>query len=104
MDKIDAAQLLNQLKQLSEVAEAKTSAVTEKTGEFQNVFKNALDQVNQAEMNSKATTEAFITGDPKVSLADAMIASQKASISFAALTEVRNKLVSAYQDVMNMSV
>jgi len=43
-------------------------------------------------------------GDPNVSLADAMIASQKASVAFQATVQVRNKLVAAYEEVMRMSV
>ncbi len=41
-------------------------------------------------------------GDQDVSLAEVMIASQKASVSFQAMLQVRNKLVDAYKDVMNM--
>jgi len=47
---------------------------------------------------------AFETGDPNVDIPEVMVAIQKASLSFEAITEVRNKLLSAYQDVMNMQV
>ena len=47
---------------------------------------------------------AFTAGTSDASLAEVMIASEKASISFRAVTEVRNKLVQAYQDIMNMPV
>jgi flagellar hook-basal body complex protein FliE len=43
-------------------------------------------------------------GTSKVDLSDVMIASQKASVSFQAMTQVRNKLVQAYQDIMQMPV
>jgi flagellar hook-basal body complex protein FliE len=43
-------------------------------------------------------------GDDSVSLSDVMIAGQKANIAFQATIQVRNKLVSAYQDMMNMQV
>ena len=53
---------------------------------------------------SKATTARFENGDPSVSLAEVMINAQKASIQFSGMTEVRNKLLTAYKDVMNMPV
>ena len=47
---------------------------------------------------------AFEVGQSGVDLTDVMIASQKASVSFQAMTQVRNKLVQAYQDIMQMPV
>ena len=43
-------------------------------------------------------------GDPQTDLAQVMLASGRAQVSFTALNEVRNRLVSAYQDVMNMPI
>ena len=48
--------------------------------------------------------QAFAMGDDKVSLSDVMISMQKASINFQATVQVRNKLVAAYHDIMNMQV
>jgi flagellar hook-basal body complex protein FliE len=48
--------------------------------------------------------QKFASGDDSVSLSDTMIAMQKASITFQATVQVRNKLVSAYHDIMNMQV
>ena len=48
--------------------------------------------------------EAFEAGTENVDLADVMISLQKASLSFKAMTEVRNQLVNAYQEIMNMPV
>ena len=47
---------------------------------------------------------AFEAGSPDVNLPEMMVAMQKASLSFQAMTQVRNKLLSAYQEVMNMQV
>lgn len=49
-------------------------------------------------------SKAYIKGDPNVSISDVMIASQKSSVAFQAATQVRNKLVEAYKDVMNMPI
>ena len=47
---------------------------------------------------------ALERGDKSVALPEVMIALQKASLSFQAMTEVRNRLVSAYQEIMNMPI
>lgn len=72
--------------------------------DFASALKSTLDQVNQAQRNSEAMTQRFVLGDDKINLSDVMLNSQKANISFQATVQVRNKLVSAYQDIMNMSI
>jgi flagellar hook-basal body complex protein FliE len=47
---------------------------------------------------------AFERGDPGADLAQVMLESQKANVSLRAAVEVRNRLVSAYQDIMNMQI
>ena len=71
---------------------------------FSGLMKSALDQVNETQQASGKLKTAFEMGDPNVSLADAMIASQKATVAFQATVQVRNKLISAYEEVMRMSV
>ena len=79
---------------------------TQGTGavDFQTVLKSSLDQVNQVQLQSQRTAERFELGDSSVSLADAMISLQKSSIALQQTVQVRNKLVSAYQEIMNMGV
>ncbi|WP_336407809.1 flagellar hook-basal body complex protein FliE [Gallaecimonas kandeliae] len=72
--------------------------------DFANLFTQALDKVNGLQQDSAAKQTAVEMGDPKVTVADAMIASQKAGIAFQATVQVRNKLIQAYQDIMNMPV
>ena len=64
----------------------------------------SINEVNSVQMNAAEMTKAFESGAAGVDLADVMVSLQKADISFKAMTEVRNKLVSAYQDIMNMPV
>ena len=71
---------------------------------FGEMFKQAIDSVNSTQQQATALATAFESGDAKVSLAQVMVASQKASVSFQALTQVRNRLVDAYKDIMNMPV
>ncbi len=71
---------------------------------FQAMFGNAINNVNSAQMHSASLSKRFEKGDPTVDLPEVMIAAQKASVSFEAMKEVRNKLVDAYKDIMNMPV
>jgi flagellar hook-basal body complex protein FliE len=71
---------------------------------FSDALKSSLDQVSAAQSGAEKLGERFALGDDKVSLSDVMISMQKASIGFQATVQVRNKLVSAYHEIMNMQV
>ncbi len=73
-------------------------------GGFAAAFSKALDSVNADQVKADAVQRQYQLGDPKVSLEEAMLATQDANISFQALVQVRNRLVSAYHDIMNMQV
>jgi flagellar hook-basal body complex protein FliE len=79
-----------------------TSAV--QGAQFGQLFKQGIDAVNNTQQQASALSEAWERGDSGVDLAKVMIESQKAAVSFRGLVEVRNRLVSAYQDIMNMSI
>ncbi|MET0964510.1 MAG: flagellar hook-basal body complex protein FliE [Noviherbaspirillum sp.] len=88
------------------VAPPKTSEQASPAGrvDFSEALRNSLDQVNGAQKQAQGLGERFALGDDSVQLSDVMIATQKASIGFQATVQVRNKLVSAYHDIMNMQV
>jgi flagellar hook-basal body complex protein FliE len=88
---------------VSPAAGAPGTTSTKQVG-FGEALKGALDQVNQSQQKAEQLGQAFMTGDDKVSLSDVMISMQKANINFQATVQVRNKLVSAYHDIMNMQV
>lgn len=71
---------------------------------FSDALKSSLNQVNKVQVEAEQLGKNFAMGDDSVSLSDVMIAGQKANISFQATIQVRNKLVSAYHDMMNMNV
>ncbi|MFC5509577.1 flagellar hook-basal body complex protein FliE [Massilia jejuensis] len=71
---------------------------------FSDALKQSLAQVSGAQKHAEELSQRFAMGDDSVSLSDTMIAMQKSSISFQATVQVRNKLVSAYQEIMNMQV
>ncbi|MEM9385964.1 MAG: flagellar hook-basal body complex protein FliE [Pseudomonadota bacterium] len=70
--------------------------------DFGAMLKASIDAVNATQMGAGTMVERFETGDPQMELGEVMVALQKADISFKAMTEVRNKLVDAYQEIMNM--
>jgi len=100
--------MLTQLRALSARAEAATSATQSEaprgTPSFTEVLKASLDSLNAGQQRAQELGQAFAVGEDKVHLSDAMIAMQKASITFHAAVQVRNKLVSAYHEIMSMQV
>jgi flagellar hook-basal body complex protein FliE len=107
---IDPNQLLTQMRaeQARATQQVNVNPSTQVQGtdsvNFSGLIKSAIDQVNETQHASGKLKTAFEMGDPNVSLADAMIASQKAGVAFQATVQVRNKLVAAYEEVMRMSV
>jgi flagellar hook-basal body complex protein FliE len=72
--------------------------------DFAQVLKNSIEQVNQTQQQAETLAANFAAGDGNANLHDVMIALQKANVSFQEMVQVRNKLVSAYNDVMNIQV
>ena len=99
--------LLNQMQALESLARGQQLQQAEpgsgQSPNFGELMQQAIDGVNETQMQAASLTKAFELGED-VDLSQVMIAVQKSRISFEALTQVRNKLLSAYQDVMNMSV
>jgi flagellar hook-basal body complex protein FliE len=71
---------------------------------FSDALKAQLENVSKSQDQADDMGKKFAAGDDSVNLSDTMIAMQKASITFQATVQVRNKLVSAYHDIMNMQV
>lgn len=81
---------------------ASPSAVLSKS--FSAVLQESLDQVNASQETAKQLGERFAQGDEQTSLSDALLASQKASLSLQTAVQFRNRFVAAYQNIMNMQV
>lgn len=71
---------------------------------FSDMLSQAVGGVNDLQQNANQLRTAYDMGDPNVDITRVMIASQKATVSFDALTQVRNRVVKAYEDIMNMPV
>lgn len=77
---------------------------TTKVPSFGDLMTQAVNKVNDVQKTSSAMADAYERGVAGVDITDVMIASQKASVSFQAAVQVRNKLIEAYRDVMNMPI
>jgi len=108
MKEIDANHLLLQMRTLAAQAGGLDVRKGEQIGggssDFASTLKSMIDEVNQTQQHAASMAKSFETGGSDTDLAQVMIAMQKANLSFQAMTQVRNKLVAAYQDVMNMPV
>jgi flagellar hook-basal body complex protein FliE len=72
--------------------------------DFAKLMANSVNQVASMQNQATAMANAYEAGDKSVDLSKVMIEVQKADLAFRAMTEVRNKLIDAYTQVMNMSV
>ena len=98
--------LLMQMRAMAAQAQGKTSQGSDATEQvdFSQLLKQSVDKVNESQMDAKKLADAFQAGDPNVQVSEVMVALQKSNVSFQAMLQVRNKLVSAYQEIMNMQV
>ncbi len=114
MSQIDVNSLLAQMRSLSRQLQgpetggaANLPGVTKTPGSnaadsFGNLLKQSIADVSQLQNQAQQASAAFERGEPGDDLPQVMLAVQKADLSFRAMTEVRNKLVDAYRDIMNM--
>lgn len=77
---------------------------TPETPSFSDMLGKAVNNVNELQQNASELRTAYEMGDPNVDLTKVMIAAQKSSVSFEAMTQVRNRVVRAYEDIMNMPI
>jgi flagellar hook-basal body complex protein FliE len=108
MSQMQIDQVLAQIRAISSQASAlskPTSVQAPASGPgFGELLKKGIAEVDAGQKTAATTADAYERGVKGVDLAQVMLETQKASVSFRALTEVRNRMVTAYQDVMNMSI
>jgi flagellar hook-basal body complex protein FliE len=104
MSGVEMTRLLGEMQRLAATAESRPSEATHESQGFAELLKSSINAVADAQNTATDMAAALELGDKSVSLPEVMIALQKASLSFQAMTEVRNKLVNAYQEIMNMPI
>ena len=83
---------------------AEIPAVNTSSSNFGDMLKDAVSKVNDIQLESGDMKKRFELGDSSVTLAETMIASQKAGVAFDATVQIRNKFVEAYKEIMSMPV
>jgi flagellar hook-basal body complex protein FliE len=101
MSDMNINQVLSQMRTMSVQAGGDLQKPDGNTG-FAGLLQKSIASVNDTQQNAGKMEEAFEAGADKISLTDVMVAGQKANVSFQAMLQIRNKLVEAYKDVMNM--
>jgi flagellar hook-basal body complex protein FliE len=109
MDPISMVSLLAKLQEARAVVSGLPAApsapvASPKQVDFASMLKGSLDRVDQAQGTANKMAEQFQKGDPKVTLEDTMVAVQKANISFQSALQIRNRVVTAYHDIMNLQI
>jgi len=107
MDTSAIDNLLGQLRAAAAGAKHPASAAAAPVAggtDFAGLLKNSIDGINSSQLESTRLARDFELGAPNANLNDVMISMQKAGLAFQQMVQVRNKLVSAYHDIMNMQV
>ena len=112
MSDVAINQVLAQMRSMAAAAAARPDVSNPEASEgaaapganFAALMQDSIDDVNASMMEARKLATRFESGDPQVSLTEVMIASQSAGLQFQAMTEVRNKLLTAYQEIMSMQV
>ncbi|MFP8965871.1 flagellar hook-basal body complex protein FliE [Pokkaliibacter sp. CJK22405] len=81
-----------------------TDSASQNLPSFSDMLADAVNSVAAQQNKASSMSTAYEKGDPSVDLPQVMIELQKASVSFEAMNQVRNKLVDAYKEIMSLSV
>lgn len=108
MSEINGVQLLSQLKAMAAAAAGPDNSVANAGAagqvNFSELLLKAVDHVNASQQEVSQLRQAFQTGNNDVDITQVMIASQKASVEFQMMMQARNRLISAYQEIMSMQI
>lgn len=99
-------QMVSQLRAVAAQASGSSTAAPAATPghDFAAMLQSAVNEVNSAQQDAKQLSQQFEQGNSTANLQDVVVSLEKASLSFQTMVQVRNKLVSAYQEIMNMQV
>ncbi|MCO6412069.1 MAG: flagellar hook-basal body complex protein FliE [Thiogranum sp.] len=100
-------QVLAEMRRIAAAAQSspvETAKTTATGADFSTLLKQSVEQVNSIQQTAGKLSTAFSAGDPNVDVTEVMVALQKAGVAFQAMAEVRNRLVTAYQEIMSMQV
>lgn len=104
MNEINVNSVLAQIRALSAQTAARPQAPPPQAAAsgFGGLLSDSIARVNNTQTQAVQQQRAFELGDPNTDLSSVMLATSKAQVSFRGMVEVRNRLVAAYQEIMNM--
>ncbi|MEY4193754.1 MAG: Flagellar hook-basal body complex protein fliE [Pseudomonadota bacterium] len=103
MSNVEINRVLGQIRMMQDqIGALPLKTQTDQAVDFGSILRGTIDTVNNHQQYAVQMSKAFERGDPGVNLSDVMIAGQKSGLAFQSMLQVRNKLVDAYKDVMNM--
>lgn len=106
MSSVGMQGMIEQMRALSASAgnQLQSKEASSASSGFGEALKASIDRINEAQTSAKGESEAFIRGEPGVSLVDVMVNNQQASLTMQMGIQVRNQMVGAYREIMNMQV
>lgn len=109
MSQIDINSILSQMRTLAAQTKLAPPVASPETNpasktDFGTVLAQSIGKIDESLRSANTLTTSFERGDPSSDIGSVMVALQKADLSFRAMSEVRNKLVDAYKDIMNMQI
>ena len=104
MSNMEINNVLAQMRAMSAEIKAPQAETQAGQASFGKVMAQAINEVSEQQSLASDMATRFQTGTGQESVAEVMVQMQKASLSFQAMTEVRNKLVEAYKEIMSMPI
>ena len=104
----DITELLAKIREVSNksnlIQDTKSTGATQSFGDIMSMAKGAIGNISHIQNQTETLKNAYIMGDSNVSMSQVVVASQKSKLAFEGLVSVRNKILEAYKEIMNMPV
>lgn len=97
-------QIQFQSQQAASTGKFRSVGAPEKSQQFSDILFNNINEINQLQGTAKSQAKSYVAGTSDIGLNDVMVSLQKSSLALNLGVQVRNKMVSAYQDIMSMAV
>lgn len=97
-------QMQLQANQIKETKQVYNQSEQPQSLNFTDILLQSISNISDLQTETQQQSQNYMAGVPGIGLNDVMVSLQKSSIALNLGTQVRNKLVNAYQEIMNMSV
>lgn len=107
ISRIEISETLAKIRAFSNPAKSAGALNDAKPAQFTQILdiaKHTVADINHAQLQTESIKQAYLTGDPKVSVSQVMMSTMNSKLAFEGLLVVRNKLLDAYKEIMNMPV